>query len=36
VTAEDGRERLVTAPGEEVREKLFVRGHCGGQSADVL
>ena len=36
VAAEECRERLVTAPGEEVGEELFVRGRAGGQAADVL
>ena len=36
VTAEECRERLVAAPGEEVGEELFVRGRGGGQAADVL
>src|SRR5437870_6703838 len=36
VAAEECRERLVTAPGEEVGEELFVRGRGGGQAADVL
>jgi hypothetical protein len=36
VTGEECRERLVTAPVEEVCEELFVRGRGGGQAADVL
>ena len=36
VTADECGERLVTAPGEEVGEELFVRQRRGGQAADVL
>jgi hypothetical protein len=36
VSAEEGRERLATAPGQEVGEELFVRGRGGGQAVDVL
>jgi hypothetical protein len=36
VTANEGRESLVTAPGEEVGEKLFIGRRGGGQAADVL
>jgi len=35
VTADECRERIVTAPGEEVGEELFVGRRRGGQAGDV-
>jgi hypothetical protein len=36
VPADEGRERLVTAPREKLREELFVGRHDAGKAPDVL